>query len=151
MNPIVAAHTGPANDQPRIASQSYGVTRIPGYPKLRDAGEIKLGPDVFAASQDGRSSRFPDGELIAVDEGSEVLGVRHLHGQNAIITRSAGGINRQGAHCVGDAHPDWVVRRSGVAHAHPVEPWIVGPREGGRIEIGHLVTGDLIATIQGAP
>ena len=38
----------------------------------------------------------------------------------------------------------------GPAVVHPVQPWIAVQRDDGRIEVGHLVTGERIATMRGA-
>jgi hypothetical protein len=32
---------------------------------------------------------------------------------------------------------------------HPVQPWVAVPRPDGRIEVGHLISGQRIATMRG--
>jgi hypothetical protein len=108
---------------------------------------VLFGPArLSATTQDGIRWRFDGHPDIQLPSGARPLGL-HLFEDNrpgivfqeGIILRVRTAVHTRTLTAWSDA----------TAVVHPIQPWVAVPRDDGRIEVGHLVTGQRIATMRG--
>lgn len=108
---------------------------------------VLFGPaPLSATSSDGIRWRFDGKPDIRLPQGARPLGLHLFEGGEPGIVFQEGLILRVRTATRTRTLTAW----SGApAVVHPVQPWVAVPRDDGRIEVGHLVTGQRIATMRG--
>lgn len=103
-------------------------------------------PPLHATSHDGLRWRFERPPDILLPDGARPLGLHLFEGNAPGIVFQEGLILRVRTAARTRTLTAW----SGApAVVHPMQPWVAVPRDDGRIEVGHLITGKRIATMRG--
>jgi hypothetical protein len=145
---VVAISPGALPDQPRVVWRYNDRTYVDNAP-VPGNPFVVLGPNgLWASTQDGIHWELPSPPLIiATEPGERVLGVRIVDDVPALVTVSAAGLI---VRLRWPTTTRTLTRWSGAGRPpalHPVHGLLAAQREDGRVEIGELSTGTVLATI----
>jgi hypothetical protein len=115
-------------------------------PRTSETPRLFGPPPLSARSDDGIRWRIDDQPDIWLPGGARPLGLHRFEGDRPGIVFQEGIIVRVK---IWDRTRTLTAWSGTHAAVHPIEPWIAVQRDDGRIEIGHLVTGERIATMRG--
>lgn len=106
-----------------------------------------FGPPPLFASPDDLFWKVHGHSDIMIPVGARLLGLHLVEDGKPGIVYQEGLILRVRT----SKHTRTLTAWSGApAVVHPMQPWVAVPRDDGRIEVGHLVSGERIATMRGA-